>query len=181
MQKGAAPAASGLDRFLAELEKKKKASVGSWTPRHQGAKYVMLQRNGAALRMAAQEQPGCQATLCKRCRCKISEVQYAQYAPFDHHALLPLQVNILDKSKMDWNQLKSADANMEEELEAHKRSNKKYLDKVSVAATCRTCNMPASALGYNFIQACAQLVFLWRIVVPSQSATLQNDRGWCCA
>lgn len=59
-------------------------------------------------------------------------MQYAQYAPFGHHALLPLQVNILDKSKMDWNQLKSADANMEEELEAHKRSNKKYLDKVSV-------------------------------------------------
>ena len=36
----------------------------------------------------------------------------------------------MDKSKMDWNQLKSKDVQMEEELEMHKKSNKKYLDKV---------------------------------------------------
>ncbi|GAX81876.1 hypothetical protein CEUSTIGMA_g9304.t1 [Chlamydomonas eustigma] len=40
------------------------------------------------------------------------------------------KVNILDKSKMDWNQMKSTDTHMEEELEAHKRSSNKYLDKV---------------------------------------------------
>ena len=40
------------------------------------------------------------------------------------------KVNILDKSKMDWDKMKSSDTRMEEELEAHKRSSNKYLDKV---------------------------------------------------
>lgn len=41
-----------------------------------------------------------------------------------------LQVSVLDKSKADWNTLKSSDAALEEELEAHKRSGGQYLDKV---------------------------------------------------
>jgi hypothetical protein len=40
------------------------------------------------------------------------------------------QVNVLDKSKADWQQLKRTDAALEEELEAHRRSGGQYLDKV---------------------------------------------------
>ena len=36
---------------------------------------------------------------------------------------------MLDKTKMDWNELKAGDAALEEELEAHKRSGAQYLDK----------------------------------------------------
>jgi len=31
-----------------------------------------------------------------------------------------LQVNVLDKSKADWQQMKAGDATLEEELEAHR-------------------------------------------------------------
>ncbi len=55
----------------------------------------------------------------------------------DHHTppshtllIFPSQVNILDKSKMDWNQLKTTDVSMESELETHKKSSNKYLEKV---------------------------------------------------
>eukprot|EP00798_Chlamydomonas_sp_ICE-L_P003942 gene3942-14019_t len=40
------------------------------------------------------------------------------------------KVSVLDKSKMDWDQLKSGNAGMEEELENYKKSSNKYLDKV---------------------------------------------------
>ncbi|KAL6758847.1 bucentaur or craniofacial development-domain-containing protein [Haematococcus lacustris] len=40
------------------------------------------------------------------------------------------KVSVLDKSKADWQQAKAGDTSMEEELEAHKRSDKQYLDKV---------------------------------------------------
>ncbi|KAG1672769.1 hypothetical protein FOA52_002757 [Chlamydomonas sp. UWO 241] len=40
------------------------------------------------------------------------------------------KVNVLDKSKMEWNQLKSKDAHMDSELERHKKSSNKYLEKV---------------------------------------------------
>ena len=40
-------------------------------------------------------------------------------------------MNVLDKSKADWQQMKAGDATLEEELEAHRRSGGKYLDKVS--------------------------------------------------
>lgn len=39
------------------------------------------------------------------------------------------KVNVLDKSKMDWQDLKKTDATMEEELETYKKSGDKYLDK----------------------------------------------------
>jgi len=41
------------------------------------------------------------------------------------------KVNIMEKSKMEWNQLKSKDSTMEDELERHKRSANKYLEKVN--------------------------------------------------
>lgn len=37
---------------------------------------------------------------------------------------------MLDKSKADWQQMKATDAQLEEELEAHKKSGGQYLDKV---------------------------------------------------
>jgi hypothetical protein len=40
------------------------------------------------------------------------------------------KVNIIDKSKMDWDKLKASDQQMEEELEMHKKSSNRYLDKV---------------------------------------------------
>lgn len=40
------------------------------------------------------------------------------------------KVNIIDKSKMDWDALKASDQKMEEELEMHKKSSNRYLDKV---------------------------------------------------
>jgi len=39
------------------------------------------------------------------------------------------QVNVLDKTKMDWQDYKAADTAVEEELEAHKRSGAQYLDR----------------------------------------------------
>jgi hypothetical protein len=36
---------------------------------------------------------------------------------------------VLDKTKMDWQDFKSTDAAVQEELEAHKRSDKQYLDR----------------------------------------------------
>jgi len=39
-------------------------------------------------------------------------------------------VNVLDKTKADWQQLKASDTSLEEELEAHKRSGGQYLEKV---------------------------------------------------
>ncbi|KAF5833702.1 bucentaur or craniofacial development-domain-containing protein [Dunaliella salina] len=39
------------------------------------------------------------------------------------------KVNVLDKSKADWQQMKAGDATLEEELEAHRRSGGKFLDK----------------------------------------------------
>lgn len=39
------------------------------------------------------------------------------------------QVTVLDKTKMDWQEMKAADASLQEELEAHKRSDKQYLDR----------------------------------------------------
>lgn len=40
-----------------------------------------------------------------------------------------LQVSVLDKSKMDWQDFKKTDKEVQEELEAHARSDKQYLDK----------------------------------------------------
>ena len=40
------------------------------------------------------------------------------------------KMNIIDKSKMDWDALKASDQKMEEELEMHKKSSNRYLDKV---------------------------------------------------
>jgi len=40
------------------------------------------------------------------------------------------KVNVLDKTKADWQQLKAGDSTLEEEMEAHKRSGAGYLDKV---------------------------------------------------
>lgn len=46
------------------------------------------------------------------------------------HALYSfLQVSVLDKSKMDWQDFKSTDKEVQEELDAHARSDKQYLDK----------------------------------------------------
>lgn len=36
---------------------------------------------------------------------------------------------MLDKSKMDWQDFKKTDKEIQEELEAHARSDKQYLDK----------------------------------------------------
>lgn len=36
---------------------------------------------------------------------------------------------MLDKSKMDWQDFKKSDKEVQEELEAHGRSDKQYLDK----------------------------------------------------
>jgi len=40
------------------------------------------------------------------------------------------KVNVLEKSRGDWGQFKKGDAQVEEELEAYKKSGAKYLDKV---------------------------------------------------
>lgn len=40
-----------------------------------------------------------------------------------------LQVSVLDKSKMDWQDFKSTDKEVQEELDAHARSDKQYLDR----------------------------------------------------
>ena len=40
------------------------------------------------------------------------------------------KVTVMDKSRDDWGTLKKSDAQLEEELEAYKKSNDKYLDKV---------------------------------------------------
>ncbi|GMH43431.1 hypothetical protein BSKO_11353 [Bryopsis sp. KO-2023] len=40
------------------------------------------------------------------------------------------KVNVLDKSRSDWQDHKKTDTGLEEELEVHKRSNDQYLDKV---------------------------------------------------
>ena len=40
------------------------------------------------------------------------------------------QVNVLDKTRLDWQALKKGDAGLEEELEEHKRSNRTYLERV---------------------------------------------------
>lgn len=51
----------------------------------------------------------------------------------DAGAVMPmmvwLQVSVLDKSKMDWQDFKKTDKEIQEELEAHARSDKQYLDK----------------------------------------------------
>ena len=39
------------------------------------------------------------------------------------------QANVLDRSRTDWDQFKSADQHVDEELEAYKRSGAKYLDR----------------------------------------------------
>ena len=39
------------------------------------------------------------------------------------------QVSVLDKSKMDWQDFKATDKEVQEELDAHARSDKQYLDK----------------------------------------------------
>jgi hypothetical protein len=39
------------------------------------------------------------------------------------------QVSVLDKSKMDWEGFKKTDKEVQEELDAHARSDKQYLDK----------------------------------------------------
>eukprot|EP00879_Flechtneria_rotunda_P001421 GHRR01001574.1.p1 GENE.GHRR01001574.1~~GHRR01001574.1.p1 ORF type:complete len:355 (+),score=176.98 GHRR01001574.1:219-1283(+) len=39
------------------------------------------------------------------------------------------KVSVLDKSKMDWQDYKTTDSQVQEELEAHRRSDKQYLDK----------------------------------------------------
>jgi Bucentaur or craniofacial development len=39
------------------------------------------------------------------------------------------QVNVLDKSKMDWKEFKKSDTAIEDELESYKKSNNQYLDK----------------------------------------------------
>lgn len=41
------------------------------------------------------------------------------------------QVNVLDKSRSDWKDLKKGNQGLEEELETHKKSNDQYLDKVN--------------------------------------------------
>jgi hypothetical protein len=46
----------------------------------------------------------------------------------------PPKVTVLDKTKMDWQDFKSTDAAVQEELEAHKRSDKQYLDRQVRAA-----------------------------------------------
>ena len=40
------------------------------------------------------------------------------------------KVNVLDKSRDDWGQFKKADTNIDEELEAYKKSGTKYLDRI---------------------------------------------------
>ena len=40
------------------------------------------------------------------------------------------KVNVLDKSRDDWGQFKKADTQIEQELDAYKKSGGKYLDKV---------------------------------------------------
>ena len=39
------------------------------------------------------------------------------------------QANVLDRSRTDWDQFKSADHHVDDELEAYKRSGGKYLDR----------------------------------------------------
>lgn len=43
--------------------------------------------------------------------------------------VLPAQVSVLDKSKMDWQDFKKTDKEIQEELDAHARSDKQYLDR----------------------------------------------------
>ena len=41
----------------------------------------------------------------------------------------PKKISVLDKSRSDWKGFKSSDADVDEELEAYKKSTDKYLDK----------------------------------------------------
>jgi hypothetical protein len=52
------------------------------------------------------------------------------------HVPAELQVSVLDKSKMDWQDFKKSDKEVQEELEAHGRSDKQYLDKQVCGMRC---------------------------------------------
>lgn len=43
--------------------------------------------------------------------------------------LLCLQVSVLDKTKLDWQDYKATDKGVQEELEQHRRSDKQYLER----------------------------------------------------
>lgn len=64
-------------------------------------------RGVAVCAACADAEPGCSLPLCNP----------------------PQKVNVLDKTKMDWQEYKATDAAVEEELEAHKRSGAQYLDR----------------------------------------------------
>jgi hypothetical protein len=62
------------------------------------------------------------------------------HSPFLAHLLhTHTQVSVLDKSKMDWQDFKKTDKEVQEELEAHARSDKQYLDKQVCAIVCAVC------------------------------------------
>lgn len=54
--------------------------------------------------------------------------------------VISLQVSVLDKSKMDWQSFKKTDKEVQEELEAHARSDKQYLDRQVRAYIRRSCS-----------------------------------------
>ena len=79
------------------------------------------------------------------------------------------QVNILDKSKMDWDKMKGTDTQAQEELELHKRSSNKYLDKVRALGGCNSHTTRACVQPYGM---CVALSCRWRRQVMVYSSTL---------
>lgn len=58
---------------------------------------------------------------------------------------------MLDKSKMDWQDFKKSDKEVQEELEAHGRSDKQYLDKqVRDMGCCAVLCCALQAVGFAF-------------------------------
>lgn len=65
-----------------------------------------------------------------------------------------VQVSVLDKSKMDWQDFKKTDKEVQEELEAHARSDKQYLERQvraymsqTVGRCCAGCVLRAELRG----------------------------------
>lgn len=68
---------------------------------------------------------------------------------------------MLDKTKMDWQGFKATDKNVQEELAAHARSDKQYLDKqVGAAVGVAVCrHQPPLLLAERLPRCCCCLLF----------------------
>jgi hypothetical protein len=107
-----------------------------------------------------------------------------------------VQVSVLDKSKMDWQDFKKTDKDIQEELEAHARSDKQYLDKkvgtcVTFIAPHHVCsNMWTDLLKLRLLCACCWIgavhgcgqvlqaachrLLLGRLILWHSTSTCQN-------